>query len=87
MREARAMLEGILGPRVHDYLDAIGATTQAVVYALILGALAQGAVAGIGYWIFGVEGAGADGRGDGADRADSVRRAGGVGKPRRSGCS
>lgn len=55
MREARAILEGILGPRVHDYLDAIGATTQAVVYALILGAIAQGAVAGIGYWIFGVK--------------------------------
>jgi predicted PurR-regulated permease PerM len=55
LREARSVLEGILGPRVHDYLDAIGATTQAVVYALILGALAQGAVAGIGYWIFGVK--------------------------------
>jgi len=53
--EARAILEGILGPRVRDYLDAIGATTQAVVYALILGALAQGAVAGVGYWIFGVK--------------------------------
>lgn len=55
MREARAVLEGILGPRVHDYLDAAGYTTQAVVYALMLGALAQGAAAGIGYWIFGVE--------------------------------
>lgn len=55
MREARAVLEGILGPRVHDYLDAAGYTTQAVVYALMLGALAQGVVAGIGYWIFGVE--------------------------------
>jgi predicted PurR-regulated permease PerM len=55
MREARAILEGILGPRVHAYLDAVGATTQAVVYALILGALAQGAAAGIGYWIFGVK--------------------------------
>ena len=55
LREARAILEGILGPRVHDYLDAIGSTTQAVVYALILGALAQGAVAGVGYWIFGVK--------------------------------
>lgn len=53
--EARAILVGILGPRVHDYLDAIGATTQAVVYALILGALAQGAVAGVGYWIFAVK--------------------------------
>jgi predicted PurR-regulated permease PerM len=55
MREARAVLGGILGPRVHDYLDAAAYTTQAVVYALMLGALAQGAVAGIGYWIFGVQ--------------------------------
>ncbi|WP_116809532.1 AI-2E family transporter [Steroidobacter cummioxidans] len=55
MREARAVLEGILGPRVHDYIDAAGFTTQAVVYALMLGALAQGVVAGIGYWIFDVE--------------------------------
>jgi len=55
MREARAILEGILGPRVHDYLDAIGSTTQAVVYALILGAIAQGTVAGIGYFFTGVE--------------------------------
>lgn len=55
MREARAILEGILGPRIHDYLDAIGATTQAVVYALILGAIAQGTVAGIGYFFADVE--------------------------------
>ena len=55
LREARAILEAILGPRVHDYLDAIGATTQAVVYALILGAIAQGTVAGIGYFFAGVE--------------------------------
>jgi len=53
VREVTAILEGILGPRIRDYLDAIGATTQAVVYALMLGALAQGSVAGIGYWIFG----------------------------------
>jgi predicted PurR-regulated permease PerM len=55
LREVRAIMEGILGPRVRDYLDAVGATTQAVVYALILGAIAQGAVAGIGYWIFGLQ--------------------------------
>lgn len=55
MREARAVLGGILGPRVHDYLDAAAYTTQAVVYALMLGALAQGVAAGIGYWIFGVQ--------------------------------
>ena len=55
LREARAILEGILGPSINDYLDAVGSTTQAVVYALILGALAQGCVAGIGYWIFGIQ--------------------------------
>jgi predicted PurR-regulated permease PerM len=55
MREARAVLGGILGPRVHDYLDAAAYTTQAVVYALMLGALAQGIAAGIGYWLFGVQ--------------------------------
>jgi len=55
IHEARAILTGILGPRVHDYLDAIGSTTQAVVYALILGAIAQGTVAGIGYFFAGVE--------------------------------
>lgn len=55
LREARAILEGILGPTTSDYLDAVGSTTQAVVYALILGALAQGFVAGIGYAIFGLQ--------------------------------
>jgi predicted PurR-regulated permease PerM len=55
LSETRAILEGILGPRVHDYLEAMGATTQAVVYALILSAVAQGVVAGLGYWIFGVQ--------------------------------
>jgi len=54
LKETSAILEGILGEGVRDYLDAIGATTQAVVYALILGAIAQGAVAGIGYWIVGL---------------------------------
>jgi predicted PurR-regulated permease PerM len=55
LREIRAILEGILGPRVGDYLDAVGTTTQAVVYALMLGALAQGLAAGIGYAIFGIK--------------------------------
>ena len=54
LREVRAVLEGILGAGVHDYLDAVGSTTQAVVYALILGAIAQGMVAGVGYVLFGV---------------------------------
>jgi len=50
--EVRSILEGFFGARVRDYLEAVGATTQAVVYALVLGAIAQGVVAGLGYWIF-----------------------------------
>jgi predicted PurR-regulated permease PerM len=55
LRETRTVLEGLFGERVRDYLDAVGATTQAVVYALVLGAIAQGTVAGVGYWIFDVK--------------------------------
>lgn len=47
--QLRSVLEGMLGPRVRDYFKAVGDTTQAVVYALVLAALAQGVVAGIGY--------------------------------------
>jgi predicted PurR-regulated permease PerM len=54
LRELRAMLEGMLGPRAHDYLLAAGDMTQAVVYALVLAAIAQGAVAALGYWIVGL---------------------------------
>lgn len=43
----------LVGDRERDYIDAAGATTRAVVYGLILTAVAQGALAGIGYWIFG----------------------------------
>lgn len=50
----RSVLEGILGPGVRDYLTAIGSTTQAVVYALVLAAVVQGIAAGIGYWVAGI---------------------------------
>lgn len=53
--EVQAILEGILGPRVRDYLQAIGHTTRAVVYALVLAALAQGIAAGLGYWAAGIQ--------------------------------
>jgi predicted PurR-regulated permease PerM len=52
--QIRAVLEGLLGPQVRSYLKAIGDTTQAVVYALVLAALAQGVAAGIGYWGAGI---------------------------------
>jgi predicted PurR-regulated permease PerM len=44
------VLEQVLGPRVHNYLQAIGPTVKAVVYGLVLAAVAQGVLAGVGYW-------------------------------------
>jgi predicted PurR-regulated permease PerM len=49
---ARA-LEQVLGTRVHNYLRAIEQTVKAVVYGLVLTALAQGLLVGVGYWIAG----------------------------------
>lgn len=57
LRELRALLTGMLGPRANDYLEAAGDMTQAVVYALVLAAVAQGTVAALGYWIVGLRAA------------------------------
>lgn len=53
-RQFASVLEQVLGPRVHNYLQAIGPTVKAVVYGLVLAAVAQGTLAGIGYWLAGV---------------------------------
>ena len=50
---ARA-LEQVIGPRVHNYLGAIEQTGKAVVYGLVLAALVQGVLVGLGYWAAGV---------------------------------
>jgi predicted PurR-regulated permease PerM len=47
------VLEQVLGPRAHGYLRAIGQTVKAVVYGLVLAALIQGVLVGIGYWVAG----------------------------------
>ena len=49
LRQVRTAARGLLGSRVDGYLEAIGATTRAVVYGIVLTAVAQGAVAGVGY--------------------------------------
>jgi len=49
---ARA-LEQVLGPRVHHYLLAIEQTVKAVVYGLVLAAVVQGVLVGLGYWVAG----------------------------------
>ena len=47
-------LEQMLGPRVHNYLQAIGQTAKAVVYGLVLAAVVQGVLVGLGYAAAGV---------------------------------
>ncbi|HEX2245434.1 MAG TPA: AI-2E family transporter [Gammaproteobacteria bacterium] len=55
LREVQQVLERLLGQRVNVYLLAIGDTTKAVVYGLVLAALTQGMFAGIGYWAVGLQ--------------------------------
>lgn len=52
--QVRRVLRRFLGTRVDGYITAIGNTTKAVLYGLVLTALAQGALAGVGYWAAGV---------------------------------
>ncbi len=47
--------EHVLGPRVHGYLLAITQTVKAVVYGLVLAAVVQGVLVGLGYLAAGVE--------------------------------
>jgi predicted PurR-regulated permease PerM len=52
--QVQRVLRRFLGTRVDGYIDAIGITTKAVLYGLVLTAFAQGFLAGIGYWFAGV---------------------------------
>jgi predicted PurR-regulated permease PerM len=52
--QMHSMLEKFVGARVDAYLDAIGSTVKAVVYGLVLTAIAQGAMAAAGYAIAGL---------------------------------
>ncbi|MDP2371014.1 AI-2E family transporter [Rhodoferax sp.] len=54
LEQARTVLRGLLGERTEGYVDAVGNTTRAVVYGIVLTALVQGAVAGLGYWVAGL---------------------------------
>lgn len=55
MHQIRTILVQILDERVDNYLGAMGATARAVVYGIVLTALGQGLLAGIGYAVAGVE--------------------------------
>ena len=54
LAQFRRVLGRLIGTRVEGYIKAVGATTRAVVYGLVLTALAQGLLAGLGYWAAGV---------------------------------
>lgn len=55
--QVREVVERMLGHRADDYVEAMGATTRAVVYGIVLTAVAQGLLSGVGYAVAGVEGA------------------------------
>jgi predicted PurR-regulated permease PerM len=50
LAQVHAVLRHFLGERVDGYLKAVGGMTKAVVWGLVATALAQGIVAGLGYW-------------------------------------
>ena len=52
--QVQKVLRRFLGERVDGYLVAVGSMTKAVVWGLVATALAQGVVAGLGYWWAGV---------------------------------
>jgi len=53
LEQVQRVLHRFLGERVDPYLSAVGSMTKAVVWGLVLTALGQGFVAGLGYWWFG----------------------------------
>lgn len=52
--QVTGVLERFIGGRVHGYMLAIGETVRAVVYGLLAAAFAQGTLAGLGYWVAGL---------------------------------
>ncbi|MBD3893752.1 AI-2E family transporter [Hydrogenophaga sp.] len=54
LEQLRNILRGLLGERVQSYFAAVGDTTRAVVYGILLAAITQGVMAGLGYWAAGV---------------------------------
>ena len=55
IKQLQQGLVSFLGKYQHAYLQAAGSTTRAVVYGLVLAALGQGVLAGIGYYFAGVK--------------------------------
>ena len=54
LEQARTVLKGLLRERTDGYVNAVGNTTRAVVYGIVLTAIVQALVAGLGYWVAGL---------------------------------
>ncbi len=54
LTQARTVLKGLLRERTDSYVNAVADTTRAVVYGIVLTALVQALVAGLGYWVAGL---------------------------------
>jgi predicted PurR-regulated permease PerM len=54
LMQVHQVLFRFLGTRIDNYLSAVGGMTKAVVWGLIATALAQGFIAGLGYWWTGI---------------------------------
>lgn len=54
-RQVRLLLGNLLGDRSEGYVRAAGATVTAVMYGLLLTAIVQGLLAGVGYWFVGFQ--------------------------------
>ncbi|MDO4441789.1 MAG: AI-2E family transporter [Moraxella sp.] len=53
MRQIRQAMRNIIGDRIDDYINSVGATTQAVIYGIGLTAVVQALLAGVGYAVAG----------------------------------
>jgi predicted PurR-regulated permease PerM len=52
--QADHVVEGFFGDRLNPYVITAGKMTRAVVYGLLITAITQGLLAGIGYWVVGL---------------------------------
>ena len=52
--QADTVIKGFFGDRLNPYVSTAGKMTRAVVYGLLITAITQGVLAGIGYWLVGV---------------------------------
>jgi predicted PurR-regulated permease PerM len=55
VRQTRHVSQRFFDHRLDSYVQAAGIMARAVVYGLLITAVGQGVIAGVGYWIFGLE--------------------------------